>query len=179
MLHKLFNRQDQRIAATLYAAAVGRARSPVFYRRFAVADSMDGRFDMVTLEVIVLLNRFKAETDKRAKRLSQGIFDMMFTDMDRTLRELGVGDHGVPHRVKKMAQAFYGRLAAYDAALAEAGDEALCQALQRNLYRGAEVAPEVLTGLAAYVRALAGYYADAPLATFYSGTLPPAPLPEE
>ncbi|PWR23719.1 ubiquinol-cytochrome C chaperone family protein [Zavarzinia compransoris] len=179
MLHKLFNRQDQRIAATLYAAAVSRARTPVFYRQFRVADSMDGRFDMVTLEVVVLLNRFKGETDKRVRRLSQGIFDMMFTDMDRTLRELGVGDQGVPHRVKKMAQAFYGRLGAYDNALAAGDDVALTEALKRNLYRGAEIAPDILAGFAAYVRGLAAFYAAAPLDGFHAGQLPPAPLPEE
>lgn len=179
MVFGLFNRRDPRIAATLYARAVDRARAPVFYRRFAVADTMDGRFDMVILQVILLLNRFKGMTDKAIARLSQGIFDSMFADMDRTLRELGVGDQGVPHRVKKMAQAFYGRLNAYDTALAAENDEELCAALHRNLYRGAEVAPEIVQALAGHVRAQARILAEAPIETFLRGELPLAPLPEE
>lgn len=179
MLSRLFNRQDPRIAATLYASAVERARQPVFYRRFLVADTIDGRFDMVTLQVVLLLNRFKGLADKRIATLSQKIFDSMFTDMDRTLREMGVGDQGVPHRVKKMAQAFYGRLNAYDKALEATDDGLLCEALARNLYRGAEVEPVILGALAAHVRDVAAAYAATPVETFLAGTLPTVPAPQE
>ncbi|MFA5123137.1 ubiquinol-cytochrome C chaperone family protein [Zavarzinia sp.] len=179
MFERLFHRSDLRVAATLYAAAVARARAPVFYTRFRVADSMDGRFDMVTLQVVLLLNRFKGESDKRLARLSQGVFDAMFNDMDRTLRELGVGDQGVPHRVKKMGQAFYGRLNAYDSALSATGDDEFVQALRRNLYRGAEVSEEVLRDLAAHCRAQVAAYAAASADVFLSGELPLAPLPQE
>ncbi len=179
MFDRLFHRADARVAATLYAAAVARARAPVFYTRFRVADSMDGRFDMVTLQVVLLLNRFKGENDKRLARLSQGVFDTMFNDMDRTLRELGVGDQGVPHRVKKMGQAFYGRLNAYDSALAAAGNDDLVQALHRNLYRGAEMPDDVLRDLAAYCRVQVAAYAAAPADVFLRGELPLAALPQE
>lgn len=179
MLSRLFHRQDQRIAATLYASAVDRARMPVFYRHFGVADTIDGRFDMVTLQVILLLNRFKGLTDKRVARLSQNVFDSMFMDMDRTLRELGVGDQGVPHRVKKMAQAFYGRLSAYDTALAAPDDTALTEALIRNLYRGAEVEPALVRQLAAHVRQVAATYAATPVEIFLAGSLPAAPALQE
>lgn len=179
MLSRLFHRQDQRIAATLYASAVDRARVPIFYRHFGVADTIDGRFDMVTLQVILLLNRFKGLTDKRVARLSQNVFDSMFMDMDRTLRELGVGDQGVPHRVKKMAQAFYGRLSAYDTALAAPDDTPLTEALIRNLYRGAEVEPALVRQLAAHVRQIAATYAATPVETFLAGSLPAAPALQE
>lgn len=179
MLFGLINRQDPRIAATLYARAVDLARAPVFYRRFAVADTMDGRFDMVTLLVVLLLNRLKGESDKRLARLSQGVFDSMFADMDRTLRELGVGDQGVPHRVKKMGQAFYGRLNAYDAALQAPDDAPLCEALHRNLYRGAVVEPAILTAMAGHVRRFVADLAAVPVETFLRGELPIAAPPEE
>ena len=179
MFASLFRRQDARIAATLYAAAVNRARAPVFYRELGIADTMDGRFDMVTLQVVLLLHRFKGAADPRIGRLSQGVFDTMFADMDRSLRELSVGDDGVKHRVKKMGQAFYGRLNAYDAALADSGDDSLVEALQRNLYRGREVAPAVLAAMAADVRAQAAALAAAPLEIFAAGTLPSAPFPQE
>ncbi|MCF4164486.1 ubiquinol-cytochrome C chaperone [Zavarzinia compransoris] len=179
MFFGLINRQDPRVAATLYARAVDLARAPVFYRRFAVADTMDGRFDMVTLHVVLLLNRLKGESDKRLARLSQGVFDSMFADMDRTLRELGVGDQGVPHRVKKMGQAFYGRLNAYDQALEAPDDGALGEALHRNLYRGAEVGPEILAGMAGHVRRTVADLAAVPAETFLRGELPITAPPEE
>ena len=65
------------------------------------------------------------------------VSDVMMDDMDSSLREMGVGDLGVGRRVKAMAQAFYGRATAYEAALA-ADDEALDQA-RAMLAEGAEV----------------------------------------
>lgn len=179
MLGRLFGRQDARLAATLYAAAVAQARAPVFYRDLGVADTMDGRFDMVTLQVVLLLHRLKQQGEVRATKLSQGVFEAMFADMDRSLRELSIGDDGVKHRVKKMGQAFFGRLNVYDAALAEADDDSLAIALQRNLYRGRALAPAVMPRMIAYVRAQVAVLAAAPIESLFAGTLPVAPLPED
>ena len=67
--------------------------------------------------------------------ISQALFDTMFEDMDRGLRELGAGDLGVGRRVKSMAKAFYGRIAAYDKGL-DGDDGALVLAIKRNIFRG-------------------------------------------
>ena len=53
--------------------------------------------------------------------------------MDRTLRELGVGDISVPKKMKKFASAWRGRLARYSNALLQSDKEMLCEALKRNL----------------------------------------------
>ena len=119
-------------ARALYERAVVQARQPVFYASFGVPDSLDGRFDMVALHVFLLLHRLKQE-GKTAARLAQCLFDVMFDDMDESLRELGAGDLGVGRRVKAMAKALYGRLAAYQAGLA-GDDRELAAALARNLF---------------------------------------------
>jgi cytochrome b pre-mRNA-processing protein 3 len=72
--------------------------------------------------------------------------------MDHNLREMGISDQGVPRQMRRVAQAFYGRARAYDAALAQAGDDALTQALIRNVYAGAVEASVAAPRLAAYVR---------------------------
>src|SRR5258708_38562126 len=100
--------------------------------------------------MFAILYRLKAETG--AAGLSQDLFDTMFADMDRSLREMGVGDLGVGRRVRAMAEALYGRMAAYEAGLA-ADDATLSAALRRNLYGslGAD-APAAGAALCAYVR---------------------------
>ena len=100
-------------ARLLYAAVVARAREPVFYTRFRVPDSLDGRFDMIALHAFLVLRRLKEEGADGAA-LGQALFDVIFSDMDRSLREMGAGDLGVGRRVKRMARGFYGRIAAYD-----------------------------------------------------------------
>lgn len=164
---KFFRRDPHAPAAmALYAAAVVQAREPAFYARLGVADSVDGRFDMVALHVFLLLRRLR-KAGPEAAGLSQAIFDIMFADMDQNLREMGVGDLGVGKKVKRMAEAFYGRVAAYDAGL-DGNAAALEAALARNLYRGAAPATPLLAAMAAYVRgqdqALAGQDAAALLA---------------
>src|ERR1041385_4793859 len=119
-------------AEALYLGLVRQARQPAFYARCGVPDSVDGRFDMITLHMALLLLRLKAEGPAAAD-LGQALFDTLFADMDRSLREMGVGDLGVGKRVKEMGKAVYGRLAAYEAGLAGAPGE-LEAALTRNLY---------------------------------------------
>ena len=58
----------------------------------------------------------------------------MFADMDRTLREIGVGDMTIARNVKAMWEALHGRSSAYVAALGDA--TALAAALGRNVWRG-------------------------------------------
>ena len=58
---------------------------------------------------------------KAAADLSQALFDHFCDDMDANLREMGVGDLTVPKRMQAFGEAFYGRAAAYDLALAREG----------------------------------------------------------
>ncbi len=156
MLRKLFGRDPKKeAAASLYAHAVSAARQPFLYDRFLVPDTLDGRYEMIALHVYVILRRLKA-AGGRGKPLAQMLFDTMFDNMDRTLREMGAGDLGVGRRVKAMAQAFYGRIAAYDAGLSGTVTDGLETALARNVYRQSGAGAEMpVKELAAYLAALA------------------------
>lgn len=128
--------REKEAARRLYGAVLARARETVFYEDLGVPDTVDGRFDMVALHAFLVLRRLKRDRSATAA-LSQAIFDLMFVDMDENLREMGVGDLSVGRRVKDMAKAFLGRVAAYETALTESDGEALAAALRRNLFRGA------------------------------------------
>ncbi len=143
-----------------YRLLVTQARRPVFYREWDVKDTIDGRFDIIVLHLFLIISRLEKEAGHpQVPLFIRALTEIFFADMDRSLREMGVGDTGVGARVKKMAQAFYGRFAAYR------DDASLTQALQRNVYRERPVAPEKLEALAGYVRkshqALATQPADA------------------
>jgi cytochrome b pre-mRNA-processing protein 3 len=149
-LAALFRRDPRRDAVDrLYERIVERAREPVFYAELGVPDSVDGRFEMVALHAFLVLHRLKAETDA-TKTFAQSLFDLMFLDFDRSLREMGTGDLSVGKEVRRMAEAFYGRAAAYQRGLA-GGEASLCEALRRNLYGTAEVSPDRVARMARYV----------------------------
>jgi cytochrome b pre-mRNA-processing protein 3 len=132
----------------LYGRAVGQARSPVFYTDYAVPDTQDGRLELIQLHVILLLRRLQ-RGDEAAKLLGQTLFDVFFLDLDRSLREGGVGDLSVGKWVKKIGQQFYARATAVEAALAQDDAAGLEQILTANVYAGVGARPEA--------RALAGY----------------------
>jgi len=118
-----------------YAAIVAQSRQPRFYADWGVPDTVTGRFDMISLHLVLLFRRLKTESPA-ARSFSQALFDLFFQDMDRSLREMGAGDLAVPKKIKKMGNIFYGLLASLDAALA-AGDTAAIEAvLVRNVYGG-------------------------------------------
>lgn len=132
----------------IYGMIVAQARLPVFYQRYDVPDTVNGRFDMVLLHLWVVLRRLRESG--RGGALAQALFDRFCSDMDANLREMGVGDLTVPKRMLKFAEAFYGRTAAYDSALQEGGGE-LAVALARNVLLDPDASRAV--PLAAYVEA--------------------------
>ncbi|MGH7012865.1 MAG: ubiquinol-cytochrome C chaperone family protein [Stellaceae bacterium] len=129
-LAALFNRKTQRVVQALYGAIVAAARAPVFYAEWGVPDTLDGRFELIALHAFLALRRLKQSDETAA--FAQTLFDVMFADLDRNLREMGAGDLGVGRQVKTMAKAFYGRIVAYERGLA--GTDSLDEALRRNLY---------------------------------------------
>jgi cytochrome b pre-mRNA-processing protein 3 len=120
----------------IYGMIVTQAREPLFYRNLGVPDTVNGRFDLLVLHLWMVLRRLKPVEEGSA--LSQMLFDRFCDDMDDNLREMGVGDLTVPKRMQAFGEAFYGRTAAYDLALTE-GDEALAQALCRNVLNGGQL----------------------------------------
>jgi cytochrome b pre-mRNA-processing protein 3 len=164
-------RQAQKIDA-LYGAIVAQARRPDFYADYGVADTVSGRFDMVVLHTALVLRRLR-EAPEEARPLGQGVFDAFCRDMDGNLREMGVGDLAVPKKMKGFGEAFYGRAAAYDRALAAEDGTELAATLARNVF-GQETHPAA-GRLAAYVRETEGALAR-DLSWTASGT-PPFPDP--
>jgi cytochrome b pre-mRNA-processing protein 3 len=169
-------RAHTKAANGLYLATVAQSRLPAFYTVCEVPDSVDGRFDMVAIHCFLVMHRLKDQSEK-ADKVAQVLFDEMFSDMDRGLRELGVGDMGVGKRVRAMAKAYMGRVEVYDEALLQEDDADLCAALGRNLYRGADVSCDVLAAMALYMRQenarLAGQTEDALLKGNVSFSAPP------
>lgn len=145
----------------VYAAIVTQSRQPRFYAEWGVPDTVTGRFNMISLHLALLLRRLRDE--KAARRFSQAVLDLFLEDMDRSLREMGIGDLSIPKRVKTMNGLFFGLLTRLDAALASGDQAALEDVLIRNIY-GGEACPGAAP-LAAYVAVetarLAGQSADA------------------
>lgn len=121
----------------VYGMIVAQARSPVFYRGYGVPDTVSGRFDMIVLHLVLVLRRLR-EAPANVNPLGQQIFDRFCRDMDDNFREMGVGDLAVPKEMQRVAEAFYGRAAAYEEALANGEEAALDAALARNVFGGAK-----------------------------------------
>jgi cytochrome b pre-mRNA-processing protein 3 len=149
-----YRREVRNRARRLYAEIARAAREPGFYQGLGVADTLDGRFDLVVLHTHLVLRRLKG-AGAQGRALGQALFDTMFGDMDESLRELGVGDLSVGRKIRALTDAFYGRALAYEEALQTAEDDALLKAaLMRNVYRGTSPSTDALAALASYVRAL-------------------------
>lgn len=169
MLKRFFGpSRTDRVARTLYEAAVAQARRPEFYVHAAVPDTLDGRFDLLSLHVFLVFHRLRDE-GPQAGAVSQAVFDHMFHDMDENLREIGVGDLSVGRKVKTMAKALLGRIAAYEPGLAD--QAVLTDALNRNLYRGKPVAAEAVAHVARYMTAAVADLAGQDTAALLTGTV--------
>lgn len=156
---RLFHRSRRNeTAQVLYDWVVSQARHPIFYTRFGVADTVDGRFDMIVLHAFLLLRRLSLE--QKSTDLAQALFDVMFSDMDHNLREMGVSDLLVKGKIMDMVSAFYGRFAAYAEATAAQDNLLLVEALRRNVYRVMAPSPDNLNSMVAYVREMASWLTE-------------------
>jgi cytochrome b pre-mRNA-processing protein 3 len=174
VLASLFPRRERRRAALCaFEHIVAQARDPYFYAALGVPDTLDGRFELLALHAFLVLNRLRRD-HAETKPFAQALFDAMFADFDRALREMGVADLGVGRRVKAMARGFYGRIAAYGRGLADPAE--LAPALRRNLYGTATPRDEQVAAAADYLRRQAAALAEQSAASLIAGTVRFAPM---
>jgi cytochrome b pre-mRNA-processing protein 3 len=154
ILARWFGRtQGDALARAVYDRIVAQARAPAFYAGLGVPDTPEGRFEMLALHLFLVLHRLKRERgDPVLAALAQRLADRLVADMDANLREMGAGDLGVGRRVKRMAGALYGRIAAYEAGL-DAGEAALRATLRRTVFATAAPAEEQVAAAVQYLLA--------------------------
>ncbi|TCS61241.1 ubiquinol-cytochrome C chaperone family protein [Varunaivibrio sulfuroxidans] len=170
---KLFRRiwrpdHSESAAHSLYGALVAQARRPSFYLEYGVADTLDGRVDMIFLHTIVLLRRL-GQARHQTRRTAQSLYDILFYDLETGLREQGIGDDGVLHKLRAMTESFSGRVGAYDGALKEDDVSALVSALARNIYRSDRLDDARILRMAHYTRACVQLLDSQPIATLCEG----------
>jgi cytochrome b pre-mRNA-processing protein 3 len=149
MLNSLRTRAEtRRKAGEIYGAVVTQARSEHFYAALGVPDTPTGRYEMVTLHLVLVLERLRQLGDTSA--LPRLLAETFVVDMDDSLRELATGDLTVPKKIRRVAAGLYDRTMTYRAALATPDDRTLTESLLAHVYDGAPTADA--SRLARYVR---------------------------
>lgn len=148
MVLGLFRRNPRRdVIETLYQGIAAASREPLLYLDLGIPDTVEGRFEAVTLHIVLVLRRLR-QLPPPADEVAQDLVDCFFCHLDASLRELAVGDLAVPKRMQTLAGAFNGRSRAYDEALNAGEGFALAETLGRNVVGNGEPAHD----LASYVR---------------------------
>ena len=122
------------ISNDIYQKIVVFSRNKIFYTKYNVPDTIDGRFDMLVLITIIVVHRL-SKISKDGIELSQNIFDVIFKDLDFSLRELGAGDVSVANNMKKLISSYMGRQKIYIEAFKNEDEEFLALAFKNNIFR--------------------------------------------
>ncbi|ENN85874.1 Ubiquinol-cytochrome C chaperone [Rhizobium freirei PRF 81] len=158
---------NQIIVVRQYELLTSMARQPVFYTDYDVPDTVMGRFELLSVVMILFFRRTRSSATS-GQELAQEIVDAFFEDIDYSIRELGIGDNSVPKRMKKLAGMFYGRLESYAAAMDVDDRIALAAALRRNIYPKADEGAASMVALADWMMTAEAHLAavaEAELAT--------------
>lgn len=146
MLDRLFRQRPAYAAGqALYRAAADKARDPAFYSDGHAPDTVEGRFELYMIHVILLAMRLRGH-GRAAAETSQVMFDAFLRGLDDAMREMGVGDLSVGKKMRRLGEAFYGRAKRYDASM---GDPAELRALVRRTLFADMDGPEAEEGAAA------------------------------
>ena len=169
MILGLFRKSvDTEAVYAVYSAIVAQSRQPRFYADWGVPDTVTGRFDMICLHLALLFGRLRAE-GKAATDFSQAVFDLFFKDMDRSLREMGASDLGVPKKIQKMGNLFYGLMANLNEAIASGVPGEVEAVVARNVFEGRHEAGTA--ALARYLVEEAARLRARPVAEIVAGRL--------
>ena len=152
---RLFQRRpDPRtMVETLWTALVAQARDPGWYRDHGVADTLEGRFDMVT--AVLALALIRMERSAELAPLTGPLTEIFVEEMDGQLRQTGVGDLMVGKQIGKLMGTLGGRIAAFRTALRDGDEVAVADAARRNITMADDSRIE---GLAANLRALSARF---------------------
>jgi cytochrome b pre-mRNA-processing protein 3 len=174
LLDRLFRPRPALSAGrALYVRAVDQSRTPALYAELGAPDTVEGRFEIYSLHVVLLLDRLRGEGEAAAE-VSQALFDTYVKALDNALREMGVGDLSVGRKMRRLGEAFYGRGKSYEAAFAALPDQAPLQALvTRTVYAEADagLAPRMVS----YVLAQRAALTDQPAERLVAGEVDWAP----
>ncbi len=125
-------RSDPREALRpLWHQTIAMAREPAWYAECGAADTLEGRFDMVSAVTALVLLRM--ENDRLLAPQTGLLTELFVEDMDGQLRQSGVGDLMVGKKIGKLMSTLGGRIGAYRTALASDDPSALVQAVKRNI----------------------------------------------
>jgi cytochrome b pre-mRNA-processing protein 3 len=162
-------RASKALIEQIQGEIVAAARRPALYEALGAPDRIDGRFELLTLHAGLVLRRLAA-LGGVADAVAQDLVDGLFAHFDDTLREMGFSDIAVAKRLKTMGSAFYGRNAAYAAALDDGSAADLAAAVARNVYgaTGREVGPKA-EALARHIASLDAALAAIPVEAFTEG----------
>ena len=139
-LSRLFGKQDKRDALRpLWHRSVAIAREKEWYLHCGVADTTEGRFEMVTLVLALVLLRLEREPGLAEE--SARLTELFIEDMDGQMRNAGVGDLVVGKKMGKLMGVLGGRLGALRDCRAQDGDLADLFARNVTLREGCNPAP--------------------------------------
>lgn len=161
-------------ASAVYGQLMKQARDPWLFTEAKVPDTVDGRFEMIVLHTFIYLCRLRQEDDyeQRHAILEKNLLELMFDDLDQTLREMGVGDMSVGKKIKLMAEALYGRFAAYEESMNS--EEEVYDSLRRNVYGTVdeeEIDPDAIRALQHYFGVLLLHFESIDIERFSHGIL--------
>lgn len=148
----LGTRPDPREAwRPLWHALVGAAREEHWYATRGVADTLDGRFDMVSMLTALAILRLETEAEDGVPAAAR-LTELFVEDMDGQMREAGIGDPTVGKMIGRMMATLGGRAGTLREAVTHSDDTELAGVVSRNMHLSDEdAAPgRVAEGLRAF-----------------------------
>ena len=143
----MFFKKENKQAKIIYQNIIKISRSKFFYLDLKLNDDFETRFDLIILHAFIIFFYYKNLNNEKSK-ISQDLFDLMFSDFENNLREMGFGDIAVNKKMKLFITAFYGRIAQYSKGTDMYrinGDKTLLrQTILNNIYKGKEKSNQYL-----------------------------------
>ncbi len=133
-----FKKKDKQVKI-IYQNIIEISRSKFFYLDLKLSDDFETRFDLIIFHAFIIFFYYK-NLNNKTSTIPQNLFDLMFSDFENNLREMGFGDIAVNKKMKVFITAFYGRIAQYSKGTEiyrAKGDKSLLQqTILNNIYKG-------------------------------------------
>ena len=102
--------KNKKISQILYKALVEKVLFIISKNKLSIKGDFNSSFEITSIYISSILFALKDKRNKNLQNLSQNLVEIFISDLDYSLRNIGIGDMSIGKYVKKYVKKFYWRL---------------------------------------------------------------------